>query len=87
MQLTGATLDNIKDHLNATIDNLSENHSLVVNKTLPDLTGLSVNFFDGVVLENEHTAEDSLFGFLINIGGCCLKNIILKFFDELEHKD
>lgn len=87
LQLIRVTLNNLEDHLNAAVNHCSQNHGLIVNKTLPDLTGLIVNLLDRVVFEDEHAAEDPLFGLLVNVSWGCFNNVILEFLNELVHKD
>lgn len=87
LELTGVTLDNLEDHLDAAVNHSSKNDCLIVNQTLPNLTRLSVDLLDGVVFEDEHTAENSLLGFLVNVGWGSLDDVILELLNELEHQD
>jgi hypothetical protein len=56
-------LDDVENKLNQGVNDLSEDEQLVVNDTLPDLTGLGFNCIDLVVSQDEHRGEDLVLGF------------------------
>jgi hypothetical protein len=80
-------LHNREDNANERLNNLLQDNQLIVNDLFPDLVGLHLHSLDWIILQDEHGGENLVLGVHVNILWLGLYDIILQFFDQLEHED
>ena len=75
-------MDDVEDKLDQGVNDLSEDEQLVVDNTLPDLTGLGLNGIDLVVPQDEHRGEDLVLGFHRDVLRLRFNDVVLEFLDK-----